>query len=322
MDEQKEYMTDKNITCCTNGSLKVVVRTKGHGISKNGSLYLNANDHKSGDNIQCYGYCKCIGGICQPQTPLVWINVEEKSLIDGAPYVTLNSRLQCMHDGEIIFCDSKAYGLEEFLKDLFAGEYSSSLLADDIDNLLKRLGEKFLDFNDNKLVAGITDFGMGSTEFSVGMLGMAGALATKNRVALGIATWGTLKGASDFNNGVGEIMDYFHGTDEAHDYLKEAVSYTGAKVTPFSEDSVGFFYDISNAKPEKITTRLQALGKQKDIASVYKDIKEGAIEKVEKEGDNAVDRIIDANEKVQHINDAGKNRLSDARIQDIIRIYQ
>ena len=161
-----------------------------------------------------------------------------------------------------------------------------------------------------------------STEFSVGMLGMAGALATKNRVALGIATWGTLKGASDFNNGVGEIMDYFHGTDEAHDYLKEAVSYTGAKVTPFSEDSVGFFYDISNAKPEKITTRLQALGKQKDIASVYKDIKEGAIEKVEKEGDNAVDRIIDANEKVQHINDAGKNRLSDARIQDIIRIYQ
>ncbi|MCR5439563.1 MAG: DUF4280 domain-containing protein [Selenomonas sp.] len=145
MTDEKELMTEKRFTFCDKGSLRAVIKTIGHGMNKNGERFLNANDHIVGKNILCYGYCKCLGGICRPNTPSVWIDVDDDSLGGGAPHLTSESRLPCMNGGFIHFCDNNAYGVESFLRDLFAGKYSASFLMKSIAG--NKLLASYLDFS-------------------------------------------------------------------------------------------------------------------------------------------------------------------------------
>lgn len=46
----------------------------------------------------------------------MWIDVDEKSLLDGVPRLTEKSRLLCKHGGEIGFGKGNPYGIEDFLQ--------------------------------------------------------------------------------------------------------------------------------------------------------------------------------------------------------------
>lgn len=98
-----------------------------HGVIFNDKEYplMNANDHKSGENIYTFGRCKSlcnpggmlgcallgpvvgligkatIGCVCEPLTPFPWVQVDENYYIDGAPALTVNSVLHCAYGGEI-----------------------------------------------------------------------------------------------------------------------------------------------------------------------------------------------------------------------------
>ena len=247
MLETKEYMTDKKLTFCEKGSLKVIVRTNGHGIRKGEEWYLNANDHKLGENILCYGYCKCLGGLCCPFTPNAWIYTDEKNLIGGAPRLMMESCLFCMHGGVIRFSDSKLYGPI----DCYVGMNNNKIVAGVIDTMSGALGM----IASGAMIAG--------SEFTFGVSGVVGA-------------YGAAKSLSDFINGVGELYDGFNGTDYAHDYLKESVIYLGDKVTPFDKDKVELAYDTGNALSGKMSGKtiekiVYAASKQKDYSGVIND---------------------------------------------------
>ncbi len=278
MTDEKEYMTDKKLTFCDKGSLKVIVRTQGHGSWKNNDeMFLNANDHVVGNNILCYGYCKCLGGICRPHTPKVWIYTDEKSLIGGAPKLTQDSRLFCMHGGVISFSDGKINGPI----DCYTG------------------------MNNNKWVAGVIDTSSGI----LGIMGSA-ALLFGSEFTLGISAiagaYGLVKSSSDLVNGVGELCDAAFGTNVAHDYLKESVVYLGNKTTSMDKETVALVYDTGNALSGKMSG--QTIEKIVFVASKQKDYS-GVI-------DDAV-KIREKYESVYQINDDYKYT-TDKNISDVV----
>ena len=229
MAEEKEFMTDKKFTFCDKGSLKVIVRTQGHGSWKNNDeMFLNANDHVVGNNILCYGYCKCLGGICRPHTPKVWIYTDEKSLIGGAPKLTQDSRLFCMYGGVIGVCDGDIPSMESGIKCYIGAN--------------------------NKWVAGAVDTVSGVTGMYAGFMLMMGAEATFGTSAI-LGAYIFAKGALDTWNGIGEITDAVVGTNDAHDYLKEGVVYLGEK-TPLGKDGTTFVYDFGNMAMGKLEGKM------------------------------------------------------------------
>lgn len=104
---------------------------KDHGVlfHDNESPLMNANDHVANEHILTFGRCTSmanpngaagflmasvvipfIGGAlmrnlagvkCEPMTIVPWIKVDEDYLIDGAPALTLESRLPCYYGGSI-----------------------------------------------------------------------------------------------------------------------------------------------------------------------------------------------------------------------------
>ncbi len=118
---------------------------KDHGVLFHDSEYplMNANDHVANENILTFGRCKSIsnpggavaeglanaiipfvGGTllqtligckCEPMTLVPWIKVDEDYFIDGAPALTLESRLPCYYGGviEIVLEQAEAEEGEE-----------------------------------------------------------------------------------------------------------------------------------------------------------------------------------------------------------------
>lgn len=104
---------------------------KDHGVLFHDPEYplMNANDHVANENILTFGRCKSIsnpggaiaegiasviipgvGGAllqtmigckCEPMTLVPWIKVDEDYFIDGAPALTLESKLPCYYGGII-----------------------------------------------------------------------------------------------------------------------------------------------------------------------------------------------------------------------------
>jgi len=274
--DEKEYMTDKKLTFCDKGSLKVIVRTQGHGSWKNNDeMFLNANDHVVGNNILCYGYCKCLGGICRPHTPKVWIYTDEKSLIGGAPKLTQDSRLFCMHGGVISFSDGKINGPI----DCYTG------------------------MNNNKWVAGAIDISAGIFGVISGTAMLAGSEFTFGLSAIAGA-YVLTKGFSDVVNGGMELRDAVKGTNDAHDYLKEGVVYLGNKATSVDKETVALVYDTGNALSGKMSGQtiekiVYVASKQKDYSGVVDDVV-----KIREKNESAYQSNGDNNYKIdKNIND-------------------
>ena len=102
-----------------------------HGVSFQGddSPLMNANDHVANEHILTFGRCtsainpgsnagamlagavlpvigailakKLAGCKCEPMTIVPWIKVDEDYFIDGAPALTIESRLPCFYGGVI-----------------------------------------------------------------------------------------------------------------------------------------------------------------------------------------------------------------------------
>ncbi|WP_199884111.1 DUF4280 domain-containing protein [Anaerosinus massiliensis] len=74
-----------------------------HGMAYTPGLepLLNANDHKPGEHILKYGFCSATCSLCSPVTPLAWINVNKKHILDGAPALIDQSKLTCVKGGVI-----------------------------------------------------------------------------------------------------------------------------------------------------------------------------------------------------------------------------
>ena len=201
MSDVKEYMTDKKMTHCTEGNRSQRVKTEGHGDSKNGEQFLNANDHMFRKNIGCYGKCGCTGILCLPKTPNVWIDVDEKALLDGEPRLTENSRLACAFGGYITFGEYKPYGIKEFLSDLIAGKFTATVVMNELEKKLNPFG--------NKPMAAYLDLSTGA-ELMLAAWTSAGVLvATKNpslAKCAGTAVLG-MHGLLTFVNGMGEGME-------------------------------------------------------------------------------------------------------------------
>lgn len=126
---------------------------KDHGVLAGGNCdaqpVMNANDHTS-KNVIHFGNCKSetnperafrevlvkallgpmalgVGdqamdmlekmGIltykCKPNTPKPWIDVNEDCILEGAPALTMNSRLACRYGGNITFVPLEAYDVSE-----------------------------------------------------------------------------------------------------------------------------------------------------------------------------------------------------------------
>ncbi|SDP60259.1 toxin C-terminal domain-containing protein [Selenomonas ruminantium] len=108
-----EYMTCYHFTQCSFGSREEYINLPvDHGVTAmtTGQPLLNANDHKYEGperNIHGYRFCQRIG-VCKPKTPKVWLKTANKHLIEGAPALTEQSELMCMHGGVITFCGPPA----------------------------------------------------------------------------------------------------------------------------------------------------------------------------------------------------------------------
>ena len=218
MSDIKEYMTDKKKTHCSMGSWPDMVKTKGHGINNENEQYLNATDHWPIKNIICYGYCRCTGMLCVPDTHKVWIDVDENALLDGAPRLTEKSRLLCRHGGEISFGEGESYGLLECIQDLIEGKYAKSIAQDDLASQLKK-------FYGNKLVSAYLDITGGYADVRVAAAG-AGLLFASNTSMCGRALGVTgvavlgIYGAGNMANGLGEFLEGVGAGEHDWDFVK------------------------------------------------------------------------------------------------------
>lgn len=89
---------------CSKGSSENILNLPmDHGVAYTPGLepLLNANDHKPGQHILKYGLCAKTHLPCAPVTPLAWINVNKKHILDGAPALIEQSKLTCVKGGVI-----------------------------------------------------------------------------------------------------------------------------------------------------------------------------------------------------------------------------
>jgi hypothetical protein len=89
---------------CSKGSSENILNLPvDHGVAYTPGLepLLNANDHKPGQHILKYGFCAATKLPCSPVTPLAWINVNKKHILEGAPALTEQSKLTCVKGGVI-----------------------------------------------------------------------------------------------------------------------------------------------------------------------------------------------------------------------------
>lgn len=89
---------------CSKGSSENLLNLPvDHGVAYTPGLepLLNANDHKPGQHILKYGFCAATKLPCSPVTPLAWINVNKKHILEGAPALIEQSKLTCVKGGVI-----------------------------------------------------------------------------------------------------------------------------------------------------------------------------------------------------------------------------
>jgi hypothetical protein len=89
---------------CSKGSSENILNLpEDHGVAYTPGLepLLNANDHKPGKHILKYGFCAATKLPCSPVTPLAWINVNKKHILEGAPALIEQSKLTCVKGGVI-----------------------------------------------------------------------------------------------------------------------------------------------------------------------------------------------------------------------------
>lgn len=101
---QKSYIAHTTLSKCTFGSNENFLNLPvDHGVIYTTSdlPLMNANDHTPNVHILSYGTCKSTKGPCIPQTPLAWVNANDKHLLDGAPALLECSKLPCMLGGII-----------------------------------------------------------------------------------------------------------------------------------------------------------------------------------------------------------------------------
>lgn len=256
MSDVKEYMTDKKMTHCSEGNRSQRVKTEGHGDSKNGEQFLNANDHMFRKNIGCYGKCGCTGILCLPKTPNVWIDVDEKALLDGAPRLTENSRLACVFGGYITFGEYKPYGIKEFLSDLLAGKFTASVVMDELE-------KKLTPFGDKSLAAGL-DLYTGA-ELMLGAIVGGTVLVTTKKPSLakraGMAAVGT-HGLLTFVNGVGEGLESAGLGEFDWDLEKKGFKAAFPQYGEMMYNAINFQNSVRG---------LAASGKLKDVLGLGKD---------------------------------------------------
>lgn len=110
---KKQYVYRLMKAKCSAGSSKFeqyLNLTTDHGViySDNEHPLMNANDHVPEKNILTFGRCrKKFFCKCEPMTIVPWINGEEDYCIDGAPALTINSRLACYYGGIIEILEEK-----------------------------------------------------------------------------------------------------------------------------------------------------------------------------------------------------------------------
>lgn len=132
-EEKKQYAQRLMKMHCTCGTVDNYVNIpKDHGVvaGSDQQPLLNANDHVAGKNIIHFGKCKSdknperlfrkslFGGgpmadlletvgimsfDCKPKTDEVWVDVNERNILDGAPAVLMGSCLTCRYGGTITF---------------------------------------------------------------------------------------------------------------------------------------------------------------------------------------------------------------------------
>ena len=264
----KEYMTDKKLTFCSKGSLKVIVRTKGHGVQKGNEQLLNANDHVVGENIQCYGVCSC-GSVCQPITPKVWIRTNDKNLLEGSPQLISESCLFCMRGGVISFCDGGEYGLDEFIRDVLAGNYSATITQDDFEKIFNTI------FGDKKL-AGVIDFSSAVGMAMATQLLAANIATAKDPIAKGMlagsALLMTMHTTFTGLNGMGELLEGA-GFGEYDWDIEKAIA---KSASPQYGELVYNTYNLKNSVKDAWKSRkiLDYMGVGKDL----KDVNDAAVE--------------------------------------------
>ncbi|GEM_PF-779171 len=89
--------------CSKGSSVNILNLPEDHGVAYTPGLepLLNANDHKPGQHILKYGFCAATKLPCSPVTPLAWINVNKKHILEGAPALIEQSKLTCVKGGVI-----------------------------------------------------------------------------------------------------------------------------------------------------------------------------------------------------------------------------
>lgn len=284
MSDEKEYMTDKNMTHCSEGDFPCRVNTKGHGKCKGNELLLNATDHWPRKNIVCYGFCRRTGTLCFPDTPKVWIDVDEKCLLDGAPCLTEKSRLMCKHGGEISFGQGNPYGINDFWQDLLAGKYAQTVPIDDFGKMFKK-------FNDNKIVAEYLDLTGGATGLytaiqGAGLLAVSEMDSTTGGFAKGVAgaLVGITYGINSIATGMGKFLEGVGAGEHDWDGLKKL----SIAISPKYGEQ---FYDYTNLAKSGREALISK--KIKDIAGMGKDLNDAidvTKKKIEEYEGNNTDR--------------------------------
>lgn len=185
-EEKKMYVQRLMKMRCTCGSLDNYVNIpKDHGVvaGSDQQPLLNANDHVAGENIIHFGKChssdnpkyrfaKKAGEIighwillsplltadflekigvvavnCEPKTDEVWIETNEKNVLDGAPALLMGSCLTCRYGGTITFVKPDPEVQENTQTDDDNGtvdyvkEDTHAVIADAI-NRISAIGEK------------------------------------------------------------------------------------------------------------------------------------------------------------------------------------
>lgn len=142
-EEKKQYAQRLMKMHCTCGTVDNYVNIpKDHGVvaGSDQQPLLNANDHVAGKNIIHFGKCKSDknperlfrkslfgGGLiadllettgimsfdCKPKTDEVWVEVNERNILDGAPAVLMGSCLTCRYGGTITFVRPDAAQIEQ-----------------------------------------------------------------------------------------------------------------------------------------------------------------------------------------------------------------
>ena len=89
--------------CSKGSSPNILNLPEDHGVAYTPGMepLLNANDHVPGRHILKFGFCAATKLPCSPVTPLAWINVNKKHILEGAPALIEQSKLTCVKGGVI-----------------------------------------------------------------------------------------------------------------------------------------------------------------------------------------------------------------------------